>query len=45
VVFLWMAIELWRKPAQTSPMRLFTYSLIYLAIIFVAMGVDSMLLS
>ncbi len=45
ILFVALAVQLWRKPADTSPMRLFTYSLIYLAIIFVAMGADSILLS
>jgi protoheme IX farnesyltransferase len=45
VVFAALALQLWRKPTTTSPMRLFTYSLFYLAVIFVAMGIDSVLLS
>jgi len=44
IVFVACAFQLWRRPAETSPMRLFTYSLIYLAIIFVAMGADSLIL-
>jgi heme O synthase-like polyprenyltransferase len=35
---------LWLRPARTSPMRLFTFSLIYLAVIFVAMGLDALLI-
>ncbi len=44
IVFVACAFQLWRRPAETSPMRLFTYSLIYLALIFVAMGADSLIL-
>jgi protoheme IX farnesyltransferase len=44
VVFLALAFELWLRPGRTSPMRLFTFSLIYLAVIFVAMGLDALLI-
>ncbi len=38
--FLWIAFRLWRAPARTSPMTLFKYSLLYLAVVFIAMGLD-----
>lgn len=44
VIFVACAFQLWRRPAQTSPMRLFTYSLIYLTAVFVAMGADALIL-
>jgi protoheme IX farnesyltransferase len=44
VVFLALAFQLWLRPGRTSPMRLFTFSLIYLAVIFVAMGLDALLI-
>ncbi len=40
LVFLWYAFRLWRAPGTTSPMTLYKFSLLYLAILFVAMGVD-----
>ena len=43
-VFVALAVQLWLRPATTSPMRLFTYSLVYLAVIFVAMGLDALLI-
>jgi heme o synthase len=42
--FIWLAFQLWRWPAKTSPMRLYKYSLLYLAVLFIAMGVDVSLL-
>ncbi len=40
-VFVAMAYQLWRKPATTPPINLYKYSLLYLALVFVAMGVDA----
>ena len=40
-LFVFFAYQLWRCPEETSPMRLYTYSLLYLALLFVAMGVDA----
>ncbi len=42
--FVFLAYQLWRKPADTPPIRLYKYSLIYLALLFVAMGVDASVL-
>lgn len=39
-VFLGMAIEIWRRPTNTSIWALYRYSLIYLALLFLAMGID-----
>ena len=39
--FVFLAYQLWRKPADTPPIRLYKYSLLYLALLFVAMGVDA----
>ncbi len=38
--FIYRAWELWSRPATVSPMELYKYSLLYLALLFVAMGVD-----
>ena len=43
-LFIAMAFELWRKPAVTPPIRLYKYSLLYLALVFISMGVDAALL-
>ncbi len=43
-VFIALAWSLWRNPAAGSPMRLFSYSLLYLTIVFVAMGLDAAIL-
>jgi len=43
-VFVALAFQLWRRPETTSPMRLFSYSLLYLAIVFAAMGLDALIL-
>jgi protoheme IX farnesyltransferase len=42
--FIAMAYRLWRRPETTTPMGLYKYSLLYLAVLFVAMGVDAALL-
>lgn len=38
--FVVQALRLWRDPAHRSPMRLFAYSITYLALLFGAMVVD-----
>ncbi|MGH2609609.1 MAG: heme o synthase, partial [Tepidiformaceae bacterium] len=43
-VFAWYAFRLWRHPERESPMTLYKYSLLYLALVFVAMGVDALVL-
>jgi len=39
-VFLWLAVELRRTMARTAAVRLFHFSLLYLALLFVAMALD-----
>ncbi len=39
-VFLKQAIDIWRKPTNANIWRLYKYSLLFLALIFVAMGID-----
>ena len=39
-VFLWEAIDIWRKPTNANIWRLYKYSLLFLALIFLAMGID-----
>ena len=38
--FVWYAWQLKRKPETVSPMTVYKYSLLYLAVLFIAMGVD-----
>ncbi len=42
--FIRSAFLLWRFPAKYPPIGLYKYSLIYLALLFVAMGIDAALL-
>lgn len=39
-VFLWQAIDIWRNPNNGTIWRLYKYSLLYLALLFLMMGVD-----
>jgi protoheme IX farnesyltransferase len=39
--FLWLAVELRRTLERVAAVRLFHFSLLYLALLFVAMAVDS----
>jgi heme o synthase len=39
-IFLWQAIDIWRTPSNVNIWRLYKYSLLYLALIFLAMGID-----
>ncbi len=43
--FLWLAVALARRPERALARRTFLYSLVYLALLFVAMGADRALLS
>jgi protoheme IX farnesyltransferase len=43
--FVWLAWKLFRNPQRESPMSLYKYSLLYLALLFVAIGVDGALLA
>src|SRR5690606_12376492 len=43
-VFVAMAFQLWSKPKTTAPIDLYKYSLLYLALVFVGMGVDAAVL-
>ena len=43
-VFIAMAYQLWREPKTTPPINLYKYSLLYLALVFVSMGVDAAVL-
>jgi heme o synthase len=42
--FLWLALELRRTMARTAAVRLFHFSLLYLALLFVAMAIDTVVL-
>jgi protoheme IX farnesyltransferase len=42
--FIWKAYDLARRPEAVSPIELYKYSLLYLAMVFVAMGVDAAVL-
>ena len=41
-VFAWYALELRRTMERVAAVRLFHYSLLYLALLFVAMAVDTL---
>ncbi len=41
-IFLWQAIDIQRRPSNTSIWRLYKYSLVYLALLFLAMGIDGL---
>jgi protoheme IX farnesyltransferase len=43
-MFLFHAYQLWRKPQETPPIRLYKFSLVYLALLFIAMGADVIVL-
>jgi protoheme IX farnesyltransferase len=43
--FVVIALRLWRDPANMPPMNLYLYSLLYLALVFVAIGADVAILS
>ncbi len=43
-VFVFYAYQLFSRPDTTPPIRLYKYSLLYLALVFVAMGLDALLL-
>jgi len=43
-IFIAMAFQLWRKPETTAPINLYKYSLLYLALVFISMGVDAAVL-
>lgn len=40
LAFIGYAFQLWRYGATTSPMVLYKYSLLYLGVLFIAMGID-----
>jgi protoheme IX farnesyltransferase len=42
-IFAWYAIEVRRTLERRAAVRLFHYSLLYLALLFVAMAIDSIL--
>ena len=39
-LLLWWSVELWRDTTRPRAVRLFHYSLLYLALLFVAMALD-----
>lgn len=41
-VFLWQALDIWRRPSNANTWRLYKFSLLYLALLFLAMGVDGL---
>jgi protoheme IX farnesyltransferase len=42
-VFLWQAVQLLRQSSPARAMRLFSYSISYLTLLFAAMAVDQLL--
>jgi protoheme IX farnesyltransferase len=41
-VFLWQAVDIWRRPGNGNIWRLYKFSLLYLALLFFAMGMDGL---
>ncbi|MCB0132690.1 MAG: hypothetical protein KDD78_17630, partial [Caldilineaceae bacterium] len=41
-VFLWQAVAILRAPVNNNVWRLYKFSLLYLALLFLAMGVDKL---
>ncbi|WP_322818680.1 heme o synthase [Tepidiforma sp.] len=41
--FAWMAWRLWRSPEAVPPLRVYKFSLLYLGLLFIAMGIDAAL--
>ena len=41
--FAWVTWRLWRRPSSIAPIRVYKISMLYLALLFVAMGVDAAL--
>ncbi len=41
-IFLWQAVQIWSSPTNANVWRLYKYSLLYLALLFLAMGVDGL---
>jgi protoheme IX farnesyltransferase len=41
IVFMWAALRLWRETTKARAVALFHYSLLYLALLFVAMALDA----
>jgi protoheme IX farnesyltransferase len=41
LLFFWLSVQLWRQTTRPHAVRLFHYSMIYLALLFVAMAVDA----
>ena len=39
-LFAWMAFALWRQTTRPHAVKLFHFSMIYLALLFVAMAID-----
>jgi heme O synthase-like polyprenyltransferase len=37
---VWQAIDIWRRPSNTYIWRLYKFSLLFLALLFLAMGLD-----
>ena len=44
-IFLKQAIDIWRSPTEQNIMRLYLYSLLYLALLFLSMGIDGLFYS
>ena len=42
--FMWHAVRLWRHPTEARAMKVFHASIVYLALLFVAMAVDALVL-
>ena len=43
VLFVWKSYELYRRPADISPISVYKFSMLYLAVLFMAMGADAVI--
>lgn len=41
-IFLWQVVDIYRDPSSKHIWRLYMYSLVYLAVLFLAMGIDGL---
>lgn len=41
-IFLWQAVDIWRNPTNQTIWRLYKFSLLFLALLFLAMGIDGL---
>ena len=43
VLFVWKSYELYKRPGEVSPISVYKFSMLYLAVLFMAMGADAVI--